>query len=416
EMISRGEMSMQRTLTIVNLFAEKYPVKISDILLDVNDTTHSIVLMRSSESYQSNRTYSRKNRNNELTPYYDYRDTATSKFSPFRPEWIKELRVVENSDPNNPDVAYNTGHFLHQMTAIVGPVNFYWEVNGRKYCEAMNTGDSNFISPFWKHSFTSRSEDEEAIIIAVTFSGSVGRARNELYTLGEKSIEQFVFDNKNKNRAIAQLIKQIINNNMLTPSSLQTRFLNHNINIDIDQILNEKTPKNKDDLKKFASFFSLPENIFNFLDDESNLEVIIKKQISKDSYLYNKKFSDYRISLLASHPEMPQVAGFDVKILSHTLKLSSVLYSSLHSFVFNYSQCSLVFEWETEGKWKTDIIGPSDSLYILPNIKHKFCNKDEKEGALFIFRAPSYVDINLQKELSTFSNTARVIETSAWFN
>ena len=34
EMISCGKMSMQRTLTIVNLFAEKYPVKISDILLD----------------------------------------------------------------------------------------------------------------------------------------------------------------------------------------------------------------------------------------------------------------------------------------------------------------------------------------------------------------------------------------------
>ena len=47
----------------------------------------------------------------------------------------------------------------------------------------MNTGDSNFITPFWKHSFTSRDKTKEAYIVAVAFSGDVGRARNELYAL-----------------------------------------------------------------------------------------------------------------------------------------------------------------------------------------------------------------------------------------
>ena len=81
--------------------------------------------------------------------YYEYRDTATATLSPFKPEWIEELRVVEDNRPENPDVAYNNGHFLHQMTAFIGPVNFYWELNGEKYSKEMNTGSSNYITPFY---------------------------------------------------------------------------------------------------------------------------------------------------------------------------------------------------------------------------------------------------------------------------
>ena len=38
---------------------------------------------------------------------------------------------MSDNDPYNPDVAYNNGHLMHQMTTFVGPVKFYWEVNGK---------------------------------------------------------------------------------------------------------------------------------------------------------------------------------------------------------------------------------------------------------------------------------------------
>ena len=103
------------------------------------------------------------------TDYYEYRDSATSRLSSFRPEWIKELRVVENNDPLNKDVAYNNGHFMHQLTFFVGPVNFYYQYKGEYTCETMNTGDSNYIPPFIPHSFTTRNNDQEANIEALTF-------------------------------------------------------------------------------------------------------------------------------------------------------------------------------------------------------------------------------------------------------
>ena len=65
---------------------------------------------------------------------------------------------------------------MHQTTFFIGPVNFYWETGGKRYCAEMNTGDSNYITPFVPHSFASRDPEQPGLIIAVTFSGLVGRA------------------------------------------------------------------------------------------------------------------------------------------------------------------------------------------------------------------------------------------------
>ena len=60
------------------------------------------------------------------SPYYLYKDTVMSKISPFRPEWIQQLKVVEDLNPENNKVKFNNGHFLHQFTYFIGPVNFYY--------------------------------------------------------------------------------------------------------------------------------------------------------------------------------------------------------------------------------------------------------------------------------------------------
>ena len=59
-------------------------------------------------------------------PYYEYRDTAMSSVGPFRPEWIEELCVVDDNEPNNKQVQWNNGHFMHQFTYFIGEVNFYY--------------------------------------------------------------------------------------------------------------------------------------------------------------------------------------------------------------------------------------------------------------------------------------------------
>ena len=83
---------------------------------------------------------------------------------------------------------------------------------------------------------------EDAIIIAVTFSGDVARARNELYTLGNETILSFKLDNRDKNRGTTQLIKQFLANNNLSRSSLEQVCSKNN------KKLNLETKKMLDDI------------------------------------------------------------------------------------------------------------------------------------------------------------------------
>ena len=51
--------------------------------------------------------------------YYLYKDTISSKLSPFKPELITELAIVNDNRPENPLVKFNNGHFLHNS-------HIYW--------------------------------------------------------------------------------------------------------------------------------------------------------------------------------------------------------------------------------------------------------------------------------------------------
>ena len=140
---------------------ETYPISIVDMWMDIDDTTDGALIMRASASLDSARIFDRPDGMGVLSPYYEYRDTAMSRLAPFKPEWIKELRYVDDADPNNPNVVFNKGHLMHQITFFIGAVNFYWEIDGEKFCAEMNTGDSCFITPFIPHSFTGHEQIEK---------------------------------------------------------------------------------------------------------------------------------------------------------------------------------------------------------------------------------------------------------------
>lgn len=168
-------------------FADSFPV--------IDDTIEGIRVMKFSDTMQSKRTLAR---GPEKVPYYDYADTAMSNISTFRPEWIKELYVHDGESADGlPEWAFNKGHFEHQITYFIGPVNFYWiDQDGKRHVEKMNTGDTNYISPFVPHTFTTR-EEGKGLILAVTyggaiadpiFKGSISKLPLEEYLSGVKTI------------------------------------------------------------------------------------------------------------------------------------------------------------------------------------------------------------------------------------
>ncbi|MGY9107895.1 MAG: hypothetical protein ACKVG0_15470, partial [Alphaproteobacteria bacterium] len=177
--VMRGESSLEDARSLAQRIADTYPVTLSKLWVEHDDTDDGVRVSRAADAKASSRIFDRSDRSGAKKPYYEYRDTAMSRNGPFKPEWIKELRLVTGVDPDNPDVVYNNGHLLHQVTFFIGPVNFYWQTNGKRHCAELNTGDSNFITPFVPHSFTSRDPDQPGLIVAITYSAQVHRSLDE---------------------------------------------------------------------------------------------------------------------------------------------------------------------------------------------------------------------------------------------
>lgn len=416
--ITLGEAGFAETMAFAQLFAENYPVRMGDLVLDFSDHSSGLKIMRAEESELSGRIFDRVDKDGIRTPYYEYRDTATAKMSPFKPEWIKELRAVDNSDPRNPDVAYNNGHFLHQMTAFIGPVNFYWEVDGQKFCKEMNTGSSNYITPFWKHSFTTRDPDQEAIIIAVTFAAGAGKARNELYDLGTETISSYILNNRDHKSGVAQLIKQLMMDRCLTKAHLTDIAARRNINLDCDMLLSMNTEKAQSQLDALAEILNVPASIFELPEHKLDNEVVVKDRNLQERYAYNSDLSnpDYLIEALAGTKRMPSMQGFNFEICTGSIHDASELQSALHSYVYNYGDSALSIKWSHDGSSKEDILAPGDSCYIEPFVKHRFARQGESQGNLFVFRVNGEVNLTVQKEISSFASAKRIIESTTWFD
>ena len=137
-----------------------------DFYLIDDDCQDGIKIMRSIDSEKSARIMNRGGR-----PYYEYRDTAVSSVGLFRPEWIEELCVVDDNEPDNKSVHWNKGHFMHQFTYFIGDVNYYYlDSNGKKKVAIMNTGDSVYGTPFRPHTFATRKgAKKNGLILALTY-------------------------------------------------------------------------------------------------------------------------------------------------------------------------------------------------------------------------------------------------------
>ncbi len=359
------------------------------------------------------RIFNRLDKDKQRTPFYDYRDTAMSKLAPFKPEWIKQLRIVDNSNPDNPDVAYNNGHFMHQMTFFVGPVNFYYQIDGKKYCTQMNTGDSNYITPYLSHSFTSRDASKEAYIVAITFGGDVRRAQKELYALGEKRVLKYQLDIRNENKAISQLILQNMQNENLTKEMLQD-----NDNINIDNLLDETKKKSDLEIKNIADILNMePCDLMVPKYNQKEEIVICKKDKAKPTFYPSKQSKIYIIHNLARANKIANMKGFNIEILSNDINIDEMFETSLHSYIYNYENVKVEIVWIYKDKQYSKILHSGDSMYIQPFIKHGFKNIMGIKSVICIARVSGSINVCTQKELSYFSNTSRVVnENKCWFN
>ena len=391
-----------------------WPVSPRDFYLLEDDAPTGVRIHRAADSERSSRVMSRAG-----ADYYEYRDTAMSSLSQFRPEWIKELCVVDDDDPDNESVQWNNGHFLHQFTYFVGPVNFYYRgAGGAKQVAVMSTGDSMYISPFVPHSFASRSnpDGELGVIMALTYGDKLGgETRQEVSALGAELAAGLALDFTDAHRALGSLLRFHREGASLTTTELAARTEIDRGRLDAleagtDQPSAEELDRLADGLRVSRRDLTVPQ----VLEDP----VLVQSYADARRWSYPDDDPCYEIVELTPVRSMPFSKGLELNVLRDGDPVPD-LRAGLHQYLYNVGSQPVTFGWEIDGERHTDTLEAGDSVYVKPSLPHGFRGSG---GKLLVLRIGGRITGDGQMELSRIlatgpDNLARVVgETKQWYD
>ncbi len=379
-----------------------WPVNYGDFFSLYDDAKPGFKIMRNNESEKSKRIMKRGGK-----PYYLYKDTVMSKLSPFRPELITELAIVQNNNPNNSKVKFNNGHFLHQFTYFIGPVNFYYIEKNKKKVAKMNTGDSMYISPYVCHSFATRKNKENSLgkILALTYTDKLdNETLNEMTALGFNNIKKFRINLKNFKTSFWSNLENFFKNSSLTFQEFKRKN-----KIDLNKIKKLKKIPSEKIIKKLSLYLNI--NYRDLFPPNNTVEVKIQKYSNSKSWFYpSVKKKDYLFKELTNIPQLPFSRGYELTLMNEK-KHNSYLEVPSHQYIYNLGAKKINFIIDG----KKGFLNPLDSLYIKPNNKHIFY----KKGKLLILRLGGRIsgDSLYQLSMISESNLKKTIgDDRPWFN
>lgn len=339
-----------------------WPVNERDFAPIHDDLPQGVNIMSCAESRNSSRVLSRGGH-----PYYEYRDTAMTRLAPLRPEFIKLLRVVDDTNPENPLVIWNHGHFLYQLTFFVGDCNYYYEWNGRKYCVAMTTGDSVFGLPFVKHTFTSRNPNALGHILALTFSGLLGGdSRQELAALGARVAKKIATQARTQGALLALHIAN---------GAYSVDFLAAESGVScqsIERAIHDLESLSLTDLQALAEAMRIPmrELLVPVLDVSHGIMLVRGKSARSWDFPMGSK-PCYRFTELAGSCITPHMKAMVLEILGNEVPKNSIA-TNLYQYGYNYSSVAVTLVWLEGCKQHRAVLEPEDSFIMKPHVPHWF--------------------------------------------
>lgn len=399
---------------LVDRATATWPVSPREFYLLNDDAPTGVRIFRAEDSERSSRVMSRAG-----ADYYEYRDTAMSSLSQFRPEWIKELCIVEDNDPENPAIQWNNGHFLHQFTYFVGPVNFYYRgMDGRKQVAVMNTGDSMYITPFVPHSFASRANDggELGIIMALTYGNKLGgETRQEVSALGAELAAGLALDFSDPRRASASLLRFHRDALSLSCGELAARS---GIELSRIEALEAGTEvPSESDLPRLAE--ALRVSVRDLLVPEAFEDsVLVQHYGDSPRWTYPDGAPAYEMVELTPVRSLPFSKGLEINVLTDEPAVPD-LRAGLHQYVYNVGETPVRLVWELGGERHEETLAPDDSAYLKPSLAHGYRGTG---GRLLVLRIGGRLSGDGQLELSKITaaggnNLSRVVgESRQWYD
>jgi hypothetical protein len=385
--IIQGEKKVD--YAFINNICDKYPLNPRDFF-SINDNTKKGISFTSlGDSLKSSRVIQR-----DGIDYYEYRDTATSSICALKPEWIKELVILKENDPESALIKWNRGHLLHQFTYFVGPVNFHFiDTSGNKRLEQMNTGDSMYISPFIPHSFTTRKEGQ-GHILALTFGSSLeGDPRHELNAIGFDLSKNFCLGSKGSKKNSGNLIQYFMNASSATPS-----FISEQADIQKERLkaltqgLSEPNPKEISDIAKVLNISTRDLMVPDIVDET----VVIKTVNNTKKWSYPENKNLYSFRALAQPIGIPDCKGFEIDVQNESSENYFDFSVGNHTYLFNIGDTPLDIIWEFEDEKNKLRLESSDSIYLKPFLPHSIIGR----GKLLNFRISSRITPEVINEIS----------------
>lgn len=415
-----GSADLEVGRNVIRRMADVYPVRLADLWVEADDTDEGVRVMRASESEASSRIFERSGRDDTISEYYEYRDTAMSRLGPFKPEWIQPIRFVEDDDAENPDVAYNKGHLLHQMTFFIGDVNFYWKVNGAYHCAEMKTGDSNYITPFVPHSFTSRDPKDPGLIIAVTFAGSVRRALDDFGLISAGDSDALAGDLRQSRELFTVRLRRHLANESIT----ETTFAKQMGDLGVSEerclaILKQGVEPEIHEIRIMADILNIrPQDLMTT--ELGTEEEVVLEQHNDETWRPwpDTNSPTLRMAPLARTRHQPGLKGFHIEVISaDSGGPVADMKHGLFEYIYNYGEKPVRLHWAAD---RSTILEPGDSACVRPMIAHRFSLLDgETEAArIFSVRVPGALDDTALDEYARFDTDGRhrvAREVSKWF-
>jgi choline kinase len=427
---TQGKVELDTAYEMMVSMSKTYPVALTDLWMEQNDTRAGVRIFTAAESKSTERILSRPDKTGELAPYYAYRDSAMSRLGPFRPEWIEELRVVGDNDAENPDVVYNNGHLMMQTTFFIGPVNFYYELRGKKYCFEANTGDSNFISPFVKHSFASRDPDQQALIIAVTYGGSVRAALSDFARMGGKQAETLSGDLRDEAGFRSALLGRYLASESVTADGFANVLAPSVGGMERASALVTGAAPTQDELQLMAGELSVPPSTLMVTEGamQHSEEVVVTRRASQAGKVADPAWikshpprpypdtaataeeTSYIMEPLARTPHQPNLKTFNIEVTPNASP-GEVLTCGLHQFLYVHGEATTTLQWG-ENFEHENLLRPGDSAYIAPLVQHRFnantsSSTEAAVAEMYAVRIPGRLTDETWREFATFQPNGR---------
>lgn len=366
--------------------AVAWPLNERDLVPIRNDCPEGVLLCSLADSIRSARVIQRGG-----IDYYEYRDTAMSRLSSFRPEWIRMLSVVDDDRPDNPGVRWNNGHLLYQFTYFVGPVNYYYRWGSDEHVLRMRTGDSIWGFPFSPHSFTARTSSEPAYILALTYGAELsGDTQHELAALGPDTAEQFAWNTGERARQAA-LLAAHMDAGILSVSELAKRS---GLDADlIEEVLAADRALAGDERARLAEALGVSER--DLLPVEvshaGGINLCRAEHALQWEYPSTGDAADYLVTQLAGNPLHPETRALEIRPLRKDAS-AAALVTYQHQYLYNIGTNPVHLSWEHRGKRSSVMLEPGASAYVMPFVSITYTADNPPSAVLLALRIGGHVN------------------------